>query len=85
MTEEMLGQGIIQSSHSPWPCPIVLVAKKDGTRLYKFAVMTFMATFQRLMEIELVGLAWDTCMAYLENILVPENHIVEALQPSSGV
>ena len=31
MTEEMLEQGIIQPSQSPWANPIVLVAKKDGT------------------------------------------------------
>ena len=31
MMEEMLEQGIIQSSQSPWASPIVLAAKKDGT------------------------------------------------------
>ena len=31
MTEEMLEQGVIQPSQSPWASPIVLVAKKDGT------------------------------------------------------
>ena len=31
MTEEMLEQGIIQSSQSPWASTIALVGKKDGT------------------------------------------------------
>lgn len=29
--QEMLGQGVIQHSHSPWASSIVLVAKRDGT------------------------------------------------------
>ena len=31
MVQDMLDQGVIQHSHSPWASPIVLVAKRDGT------------------------------------------------------
>jgi len=30
MVQDMLEQGVIQHSHSPWASPIVLVAKHDG-------------------------------------------------------
>ena len=29
--KEMLKQGVVTPSHSPWASPVVLVAKKDGT------------------------------------------------------
>ena len=140
MIEEMLSQGIVQPSQSPWASPIVLVKKKDvGLRfcvdyrqlnrvtkpdvfplpriddtvdmlsgakyfttldlasgywqvcmdhasqektafithsgLYEFKKMPFglvnaPATFQRLMEVVLSGLARDGCMVYLDDILV---------------
>ncbi len=31
MIKEMLDQGVIQKSNSPWNSPLFLVAKKDGT------------------------------------------------------
>ena len=31
MVQDMLDQGVIQHSHSPWASPIILVAKRDGT------------------------------------------------------
>ena len=34
MVEEMLNQGVIQHSHSPWASPIVLVRKKDGSHRF---------------------------------------------------
>ena len=30
MVKEMMEQGVVQPSHSPWVSPIVLVKKKDG-------------------------------------------------------
>jgi len=33
---EMLDQGVIQASHSPWASPIVLAKKKDGT--FRFCI-----------------------------------------------
>ena len=140
MVEDMLHQNIIQTSHSPWASPVVLVKKKDrsmrfcvdyrrlnsvtkrdvhplpriddtldalaGARyfttldlasgywqvamdpndrektafithsgLFEFSVMPFglcnaPATFQRLMETVLEGLARKQCFVYLDDILV---------------
>ena len=140
MIDEMLSQGVVQHSQSPWASPIVLVKKKDGglrfcvdyhqlnrvtksdvfplpriddtldllsgakyftthdlasgywqicmdpasqektafithSGLYEFKKMPFglvnaPATFQRLMEVVLSGLARDGCMVYLDDILV---------------
>ena len=150
MVDEMLEQGIIHPSKSPWVSPIVLVAKKDGTTrfcvdyrrlnsvtkmdvfplpriddsldllahskyfstldlasgywqvqmdpesqektafvthsgLYEFAVMPFglcnaPATFQRLMETVLAGLARNTCVVYLDDILVMGRTFDEHIQ-----
>ena len=131
--QEMLDQGVIQPSQSPWASPIVLVKNKNGTTrfcvdyrrlnsitrkdvfplpriddtldfttldlasgywqvkmggesrektafttysgLYEFNVMPFRlcnapATFQRLMETILAGLARKICMVYIDDILV---------------
>ena len=140
MVTEMLDQGVIEPSTSPWASPIVLVKKKDGgirfcvdyrklnrvtnldefplpriddtldmlagaqyftvldlasgywqvqmdpvsrektaftthSGLYEFEKMPFglvnaPATFQRLMEIVLSGLARDKCLVYLDDVLV---------------
>lgn len=140
LVEEMLGNGIIEHSTSPWASPIVLVAKQDGSTrfclgyrrlnaitkldeyplprvddsldvlsgmkyfstldlatgywqvgmssdskektafithegLYEFSVMPFglcnaPATFQRLMEVTLCGLARSKCVVYLDDILI---------------
>ena len=138
--EEMLRDGIINPSTSPWASPIVLVKKKDGSTrfcvdyrklnevtvrdhyplprtedildtldgamifstldlrsgywqvpvapadkpktafvtyggLYEYNVMPFgltnaPATFQRLMDAVLAGLRWQTCLVYLDDIIV---------------
>ena len=140
LVEDMLEQGVITPSSSPWASPIVLVAKDGSTRfcvdyrrlntvtkldvhplppriddsldllagtryfssldlasgywqvgmggesqektafvthagLYEFAVMPFglcnaPATFQRLMEEVLRGLAREKCLIYLDDVLV---------------
>jgi hypothetical protein len=31
LLEDMMSQGVIQESHSPWSSPVVLVRKKDGS------------------------------------------------------
>ena len=138
LTDEMLAQGVITPSSSPWASPVVLVAKRDGSirfcvdyrrpvtkqdvfplpriddsldllagthyfssldlasgywqvgmdpssqekttftthsGLYEFTVMPFglcnaPATFQRLMEEVLAGLAREKCLIYLDDVLV---------------
>ena len=34
VVQEMLKQGVVQPSHSPWSSPIVLIEKKDGSRCF---------------------------------------------------
>ena len=140
LVEEMLDQGVVEPSESPWASPIVLVQKKDGgvrfcvdyrklnqitkldefplpriddtldllagschfsaldlasgywqvamdpeskektafttyAGLYQFKKMPFglvnaPATFQRLMEVVLSGLARRVCVVYLDDVLV---------------
>ena len=140
LVDDMLDQGVVVPSSSPWASPVVLVAKKDGSTrfcvdyrrlntvtkldvyplpriddsldvlagtryfssldlasgywqvgmdkdsqektafttyagLYEFTVMPFglcnaPATFQRLMEKVLHGLAREKCLIYLDDVLV---------------
>ena len=137
LVQEMLSQGVIEESKSPWASPVVLVSKKDGglrfcidyrqlnrvtkldefplpriddtldllagakffttldlasgywqvamdqektafmtySGLYEFKKMPFglvnaPATFQRLMEVVLSGLAREGCLVYLDDVLV---------------
>ena len=56
-----------------------------GQGLYEFRVMPFglcnaPSTFQRLMELVLAGLEWDTCLAYLDDIVVFGRTFSEHLQ-----
>ena len=53
--------------------------------LFRFTVMPFgltnaPATFQRLMEMVLRGLQWDSCILYLDDILVMGQDFTETLQ-----
>ena len=142
---DMLNQGVIQPSHSPWASPIVLVKKKDvsfrfcvdyhklnavtrkdahplprvddlldslqgasmfstldlcsgywqismephdrektafATRdgLWEFLCMPFgvsngCATFQRAIEIVHSGLTYETCLCYLDDVIIPSNSL----------
>ena len=150
MIDQMLTNGVIEESSSPWSSPIVLVAKPDGSArmcidyrklnavtkkcafplvrcddalealantkyfstmdmnsgylqipvhpediektsfstpwgLYQYRRMPFglvgaPATFQRLVNVVLRGLNFETCMAYLDDILVHGSTFEEHLQ-----
>ena len=80
MVQEMLEQGVVVPSKSPWASPVVLVRKKDGgvrfcvdyrklnqaTKLDEFP----QPPFQRLIEVVLAGLAREGCLVYIDDILV---------------
>ena len=143
--EEMLQNGVVHPSTSPWASPIVLVRKEDGTTrfcvdyrklndvtrkdayplpridesldvlagaqlfstldlasgywqvdmntadratrhgLFEFQVMPFglcnaPGTFQRLMEFVLAGLQWETCLVYLDDVIVYGRNFEERLE-----
>ena len=40
MISQMLEQGVIQPSNSPWASPVVLVAKKEWNYVVDFALTT---------------------------------------------
>ena len=51
-----------------------LTAFSSGTDLYQFKVVPFgvvngVATYQRLMSPVLAGLTWETCMAYVDDLI----------------
>ena len=138
--DDMLKNGVIEPSHSPWSSPVILVKKKDGSfrfcadyrklnnitvkdvyplpriddalsrlaqtqfysimdmqsgfwqielapeaeektafitpdGLWQFKKMPFglcnaPATFQRVMDMVLMGLKWDACLIYLDDVVV---------------
>ena len=71
----------------PWASPVVMMKKGGGvTRVRKrdsyplHSTPSAEATFDRLMERVLAGLHWNTCLVYLDEIIIfsPdfETHIV---------
>ena len=52
-----------------------LTAFSSGNLLYQFKVLPFgvangVATYQRLMSLVLAGIAWDVCIAYIDDLIV---------------
>ncbi|XP_055714325.1 uncharacterized protein LOC129808570 [Phlebotomus papatasi] len=64
-----------------WQCAMRPADKEKtafttGRGLYQWVVMSFglcnaVTTFERLMSAALAGLQWDTCLVYLDDIIVP--------------
>ena len=83
-----LASGYWQVSMSPKSVEKTASATHSG--LYEFAVMPFglcntLATFQRRMETVLVGFARNTCMVYLDDILLMGATLEEHLQSLAQV
>ena len=81
--QQMLASDIIHPSNSLWASPVVMVRKKDGSlrfcvdfrQLYKFNQVLFglcnaPAIFSRLIDRVLASLHWETCLFYLDDIIV---------------
>ncbi|KAI4880801.1 hypothetical protein NFI96_008107 [Prochilodus magdalenae] len=84
--QQSLEDGLASPSNSSWASPIVLVRKKDQT--YRLCVDYWALnapTFQRLMDRVLAGLQWETCLVYLDDIIVLGKDVSEMLQHLSQV
>ena len=56
--------------------------------LFEFTVMPFglcnaPATFQRYMDMILVGLQWNRCLVYLDDVVIIDEHFWTILQTSA--
>eukprot|EP00731_Ephydatia_muelleri_P037277 Em0434g3a len=78
LIQEMLDQGVIQHSDSPWSSPVVLAKKKDGSLRFcvdyrKVNEVTKKDAYplpRRLIDRVLSGLKWSSCLVYLDDIIV---------------
>ena len=71
-------QGIIRKSLSPWASPYEFTKMPMGL---KSAPMTF----QRVMELALQGLQWQSCLIYLDDVVIFSKTFDEHIERLSTV